>query len=531
LAAGTSFALRLVIVLQMRSPYLFYDELTGPAVARHLSGTEVSTYGIGSTPLYGLILTPLAAVFGEPSNFYTCTLVLNAALASLLGPLLFRIAKSVLDLDDREAAMGAVVGSVTASTIGYSALMVPEVLLTVVTAASILAVDRFLSEPECLVSRAAVLGSIGLLLASHPRAIVGGVAFVLTVSEHLRRRAINTGPAATVIVGTFAMWLIVTTATQALHRSIYIQGSPALDHLSILRIALEQPALVARSAIGTSFTLAAATAGLVFVGVVTMIVAAFRQRRDLRSSAVYPLLLLTGTVALSALFVGRLMVNDGRRVDAFTYARYVDHLVPVLVVYAAAGWKSSSIRWTGLSIGGAVIVAGGLVADRVYDQWFWIGPNAQSNHVGIHWIKNFENVLDISRVWTYGFLLVLLVALGSAWSRTRAVAYLSVGLVGAVAGASFVLLWADELQDVPPIAAQLERQTDLVVGVPIPTVSPITAQYIEFWAPDARIQPYLGDRPENVTALLLPSSGTPPPGAYLIADDPDTGVALWGYEP
>ncbi|MBT8240490.1 MAG: hypothetical protein KJN63_04625 [Acidimicrobiia bacterium] len=131
MAAGISFAVRLVVALQMRSPFLFYDEFTGPAVARHLSGTEVSTYGAGSTPLYGVLLTPVAAAFDEPTDFYTSALVLNAALASLLGPLLFAIASRVLGLGEREAAMGTVVGSLTASTIGYSALMMPEVLLTV----------------------------------------------------------------------------------------------------------------------------------------------------------------------------------------------------------------------------------------------------------------------------------------------------------------------------------------------------------------------------------------------------------------
>jgi hypothetical protein len=323
------------------------------------------------------------------------------------------------------------------------------------------------------------------------------------------------------------MWLIVNTSRSQLRESIYIDGSPAVDPLAILRSAIEQPTLVARSLIGTSFTLATGTAGLVFVGGVALLGSVAAQRSDRRSSAVYPFLLVVGTVTLSALFVGALMSNDGRRVDAFTYARYVDHVVPILVVYAAAGWRRAWIRWTGLGIGAVAIVVAAIVASNVYDQWFWVGPNAQSNHTGLHWIKNFDNILDVSRVWVYGLLLVGVVALGSAWSRVRTLAFMLVGLVGVTAGASFVLLWADELQDVPPIAEALENQTDLVIGIPIPTVSPITAQYIQFWAPDARLQPYLGERPSAVTAILLPTGVPPPPDASLLRSDPITGVALW----
>ncbi len=58
LATFGGLVLRVYLTTRMQSPFMFYDELTGPAVAREIGGVDIRTLGAPANPLYGVLLSP-----------------------------------------------------------------------------------------------------------------------------------------------------------------------------------------------------------------------------------------------------------------------------------------------------------------------------------------------------------------------------------------------------------------------------------------------------------------------------------------
>lgn len=521
IATGVGFVVRLLLVLQMPSPFLFYDEMTGVAVAQFLVDGD-RTYGVSGKPLLGLLMTPLTIAFRDPEAFYIAALVLNVALVSLLPLLLYRIAVDGFELAPRPAALAAVVGSFAAPTIGYPAILAAESLLIVTTTIVVSAFARLLRFPDQRRSQVLMIGALTLVLLSHSRSLVITIAVILGLTIAALAGQLRTQTALILAVSSAGALALTTVGSSALNSRVFVEESPiAGSPTAIIDAAFANPQLALRSAIGTSFYLGASTAGLAFVGLLHL-----ARHRSVFNCFVG--LCALGAGALSAMFVAGVMLNSGFRVDAYTYGRYVDYLTPVVLVAGVAGWQQATTRFAGLALGAAAIVAGGLIARRLYDEFFWLGPNAQSNNIGLHWIKPFENVIDVGRIWPIALVPVLLLAGAGLAPRLRAGAPLAVGGLGILAGFCFIMLWAEELRQPDPLRLAVNREDTL--AIPIDTIGPLGAQFTQFWTGNASFVPYFaasGAIPCEADLVMLRLATPSPDGAVEAATDSERELILW----
>ncbi len=517
--------LRIVLAFQMPSPYLFQDELNGPLIARWLIGSDSQGIGPGGGPLYGLLLAPLAWIFNSPGSFHTAALVLNAVLVSALAPLLFLIGTRVLRHSPYTSAAAATAGALTASTFAFSALVVPEVLLTVLAAASVIVMDRYLDFPSRW-RQVEVTAIMLLAAATHDRAIVLVLAAFLTILwARLTQRVTQADSNLPLIVLPLG-YVFLRLLTAAIHSQVLVEGGPSTSISEIVRFPLDNPQTALRVAVGGSFYLVAATAGLVVVGLIG-VTAGLRPQQTGRATTVFVALALLGTAALSTMFVTGVSTNSPARVDAFTYGRYLEYLLPIVIVYSVQVWDAIAARTLGLLAACGVTFAAGYVATASFDEAFWIGPNAQSNASGLHWIKPFENVLDISSVWVYPLAAVLAVLVIALTFKVEETAFFTVAGLGVAAGSLFVLSWAQHLQVPPQLAFDFPRGDGQVTALPIDHIGSQHAQFLTFWSPQSTVRATFGTIPDDATAVVLPVGSLPPTDAVLVSSDPTLGLNLW----
>jgi hypothetical protein len=531
------FTIRVFLGLRMESPFLFYDEMIGPGVARFLTGSDIVLYGVSGRPLYGILLAPVTLVTADPIALYRYALLLNAALFSALPALLYHTSRRVFLHTRRGAFMAAALGSAGAATFAYSTMLLPEALLTVLATLSVPVVHRFFEEPGSWARMVAVVVTGALLSATHERAVVSVIAMALAVAWAALSGRSPRRPATVVIVGLLLAYAAVETLSEAVNSLIYVDfGPPVGGPATILRTAAENPELVLRSVIGTSWYLVASTLGLAVVGLFGLVLS-FERLPHAHPTIVYVALTVLGAGALSALFVSNVMVNDGRRVDAFAYGRYVDHLLPVVAMFIPIAWASVRVRTTALVASVGITGVGSFVAARVYEPQFWDGPNAQHNVPGIHWLRHLDSVLAIDRLGVPVMLAVGAVLVVSALLDER----LPVGvfaLIGVIAGSTFVVRWAEhasaESRSSSKVAVTIERTPARAIAVPIDAVSPLTLQLLTFWAPNAPLRPVpdaarIGD---SFDWVILPDRQHPLDTSDGEADAADlgSGLVLWRLE-
>ncbi len=319
------FVLRIILALQMPSPFLFPDELNGPLIALWLVGSESQGIGPGGGPLYGLLLAPLAWIFNSPGSFHTAALVLNAVIATALTPILFLIGTRVLRHSPYTSAAAAAAGSLTASTFAFSVMVVPEVLLTVLAATSVVVMDRYLDFPSRW-RQFEIVGIMLLALATHDRAVVLVFAAFLTILWARFTQRVTQFDSTIPLLALPIGYVAVRLMTAAVHSQVLVEGGPSTSVTDILLFPLENPQAALRVAVGGSFYLVAATAGLVVVGLVG-IAAGLRPQQTGRSTTVYVALATLGTAMISTMFVTGVSVNSPFRVDSFTYGRYLEYLL------------------------------------------------------------------------------------------------------------------------------------------------------------------------------------------------------------
>lgn len=517
--------LRIVLAFQMQSPYLFQDELNGPLIARWLVGSGSQGIGPGGGLLYGTLLAPLAWVFTTPGSFHTAALVLNAVIASALAPLLFIIGTRVLRHSPYTSAAAAAAGALTASTFAYSAMIVPEVLLTVLAAASVVVMDRYLDYPSRW-RQLEVTAIMLLAVAAHDRAAVLVVAAFLTILWARLTQRISQIDSTVPLIALPVGFVLVRITTAAVHAQVLVEGGPSTSITNILRFPLDNPQTALRIAVGGSFYLVAATAGLVVIGLIG-IGAGLRPQQTGRATTVYVALATLGTAALSTMFVTGVSTNSPARVDAFTYGRYMEFLLPVVILYSVQVWDVVAARTLGLLGACAVTFAAGYVATASYDDGFWLGPNAQSNASGLHWIKPFENVLNVGSIWVYPLAAVLVVLVIALTFKVEQTAFFTVAGLGSVAGALFVLSWAQHLQTPSQLARSFPQGAADVTALPIDHIGSQNAQFLTFWSPPSTVRATFGAIPDDVTAVVLPTSVLPPTDATFLGADPGLDLNLW----
>ncbi len=198
-----------------------------------------------------------------------------------------------------------------------------------------------------------------------------------------------------------------------------------------------------------------------------------------------------------------------------------------MIVYSVQVWDVIAARTLGLLAAIGVTVAAGYMARSSYDEAFWIGPNAQSNASGLHWIKPFENVLNIGSVWVYPLAAVLVVLVVALTFQVEQTAFFTVASLSTVAGCLFVLSWAQHLQTPPQLASAFPAGEGQVVALPIDHIGSQNAQFLTFWSPPSTVRATFGAVPPDATSIVLPPDVLPPSDATLLATDPVLNLNLW----
>lgn len=533
------FAYRVLLGSDMTSPFMFYDEMVGPGIARYITGTDVVLAGVSGRPLYGILLAPIALLTDSPAVLYRYGLVLNAALFSALAEILYLTSRRVLSYTPRQAFAAAALGSAGAATFVYSTMLLPEALFTVLATMSVPVMHRYFEQPTSYGRMLAVVAVAALLLATNERAIVCVIAMILTVVYAATVGKTSIRSSTLVVVGLLFSYVMIESVSAGLNERIYVDfGSRISGPGTILELAAQNPDLVIRSAIGTSWYLVASTLGLAVIGLFG-VAWAYRQSPESRSTVVFVALMIMGAGALSAIFVSNVLLNDGRRVDAYSYGRYVEYLLPVVAMFVPMAWASVRLRTSALVASIGITAVGSLAAAQLYEDQFWYGPNAQHNISGLQWLRHVGSAFEIDMLGVpvaLAVAAVLVVSLiGGRRQSVGELAIVVVIAVGVIAGSTLVRRWSEPASTYSRQSSDLALQLGEIdahdVAVPIDQVSPLTLQLLTFWAPSADLQPLVsaGGAGDSYDWMILPDGQGLPPSldGEATTADPATGLVLW----
>lgn len=423
LVAGTIalFLLRLALSLLRTGPVLVADEIGYLTNARVLDGglagkLEQAPFYRGG---YSLLIAPLLELGSSPSFQYHLVLVLNAALAASVFPLLYLLLTRFAGVRPELAIWAALAGAVYPALTVLSQVAMSENALFPLVCLWLIAFGGLLSERGGRgdLAWAAALGAAsGALWAVHNRMIVAvAVALAgmvwLTVRRRLRPAALVLGVA------------VIALAFYGVHLldSFLIDGNyagSAPDELSermdeLTRFGGVRTALT--NLVGQSWYLLVATFGLAAVAV-----AEFRRRRA-------PL--LGALLALTALLllISAAAFPERTRPDMLIYGRYAEVVAPALIAFGLAALPRVSLRQVAWPLAGF----GALTALVVVIRATASDPDA-ANRWNI-------SALPFITVQLGPAILIgaALVALGGAWALSRATAF-GPKVTGAVAVALFL---------------------------------------------------------------------------------------------
>ncbi len=196
LIAGTAvlLVLRALLSLTRTGPVLVADEAGYLTNARVLAGglpgqLEIAPFYRGG---YSLLIAPLINVSSDPSVVYGLVLVLNAALAASIFPLLYLLLRRFLDVPPRIAIVAALAGAVYPAVTVLSQVamsenaLFPLVCVWLIACAGLLGAE---DRRQSMLWAAGVGASTGALWAVHNRMIAAvAVALALLVWLAVRRR-------------------------------------------------------------------------------------------------------------------------------------------------------------------------------------------------------------------------------------------------------------------------------------------------------------------------------------------------------
>ena len=355
LLAGTAllFALRVVISAIRTGPVLVADEIGYLTNARVIAGglagqLEMAPFYRGG---YSLLIAPLINVSSDPKVVYALVLVLNAALAASIFPLLYLLLRRFSSIQPRRAIWAALAGAVYPAVTVLSQVAMSENVLFPLVCLWLIAFAGLL---EARQGRAALLwasgvgASAGALWAVHNRMIVALAISLAGLLWLAARRRIPVPAAAAgialiaaAVVGTHLLdaHLIDNSYGGVASSEVHTRTSDLLT-VSGLRTA-------AANLVGQTWYLLVATFGLA-----TLVVADFlRRRRGLEG------VLLAFTAGL--LLVSAAAFPERTRPDMLIYGRYVEVAAPALIALGLAALAAGRLpRWTkGPAIGFAALTA------------------------------------------------------------------------------------------------------------------------------------------------------------------------------
>lgn len=528
-AAVASLAARLVLARWVEGPFMFQDEGGYLSVARALAGEDPDLYGPTYHPLWGLLLAPAAAVL-EPAGQQSAAQLLNALAAAATIPVLHLVGRRVCGLPPWTAALGAVAGGLTAASFVQATMLLPETLLALLVATSVLLVHRALASGGTVAAGAAGVAA-GAAYGAHPRAAVLLLALAVVGVLAWRARVIDVRRLA--VLGGSS--LLATVLLQGLHAwataRLYPSGTqPSLAGSPLGALAEPVGSLIIT--VGQAWYLVVASLGLAAVGAV----AAGRRAWSRRGTAAGLAALLVVLGAAGSLALGTAgsyevgIGDDVGRADLPLYGRYLEQWLPVLVVWApalAGAWRRRAV-----AIAIPVVIAAAVGLHAWYPSEVWRQPAAWHN---IATLRLPVDVIGEDHVVATGIAAAVLVVL-VALPRRRAdllwfVPLGAMAAVNVVSGYTLVRDWAQ-----PASAAWTERQ--VIAPAVVASGEPVWIDldehhdvswgyHAQFWHPELEVRYHRGRPPATATHLLARAARPPAPGATPVLYEPSGDYVLW----
>lgn len=532
-AAVGSVGARLVLARWVDGPFMFQDEGGYVSVARALAGQDPDLYGPTYHPLWGLLLAPAAALVG-PAGQQTAGQVLNALAAGATIPVLHVLARRVCGLPPWTAAAAAVAGGLTAASFVQATMLLPEALLALLVAASVVLVHRALTSARPGWSALAGATS-GAAYGAHPRAavlllalaVVGVLAWRTGVIDR-RRLAVLGGSALGTTLGVQVLHAWATARLYPSGTQPSLAGSPLG--------ALAEPVGSLVITLGQAWYLVVASIGLAAVGAL----AAGRRAWEQRGTAAGLVALLVVLGAAGSLALGTAgsyevgVGDDVGRSDLPLYGRYLEQWLPVLVVWApalAATWRRRAVAVIAPAL---VLVAVGL--DAWYPGEVWHQPAAWHNVASLRLAVDAFGADHVVATAVAAATLAVLVAVPRLPGDARwLLPLVAVGVANVVSGGRLVRDWAQ-----PASAAWVERQViapALVasgeeVWIDLDEHHEVSWGYhAQFWHPELEVRYFEGAPPAAATHLLARAGAAPAPGATAVLAEPSGDYVLWTRPP
>jgi len=424
------FLARALLSLIRTGPVLVADEIGYLGDARALVGEtgaqlELAPFYRGG---YSLLIAPLLKLSSDVTTEYHLVLVLNAALAAAVFPLLYLLLSRFAGVPPRVALWAALAGSVYPAVTVLSQVAMSENALFPLVCVWLICFAGLLSSAASrsqLLWAIALGASAGALWAVHNRMIVAvlvaiaGMAWLL-YRRRLRPAAAIAGVAAIVLTMLAVHFLDSFVATHNYGGSAPDELSARMDE--ILRFAGVRTVLA--NLVGQTWYLLAATFGL--AAVVLWDFLRGRPRRDDEEAGppdpwrplAAALLALTGLLLL----VSASAFPERTRPDMLIYGRYVEVVSPALIAFGIAAlarrlqpgrrlawlpasfailtvaaaliqalssydeipgrWNVSALPFVTMHLGPAVLIGGAVVA-AAGAAALWIASDRSSRTLGI----------------------------------------------------------------------------------------------------------------------------------------------------
>jgi 4-amino-4-deoxy-L-arabinose transferase-like glycosyltransferase len=340
LLAGTLvlFAARLLLSLVRTGPVLVADEIGYLTNARVLAGglpgqLEQAPFYRGG---YSLLIAPLVNLSSDPSYVYHLVLILNAALAASVFPLLYLLLTRFAGVRPGRAIWAALAGALYPALTVLSQVAMSENALFPLVCLWLIAFAGLLRQEERrggLLWAAALGVATGALWAVHARMIVavvlaiGGLVW-LALRRRLQPAALVLGLAviAAAIVG-------VHYLDSFLINHNYAGAAP--DELSERMDSLfsfHGLRTAAANLLGQSWYLLVATFGLAAAAVADFVVG-WRRRGDATRERTAPVLGVLLALTALLLLISASAFPERTRPDMLIYGRYAEIVAPALIAF------------------------------------------------------------------------------------------------------------------------------------------------------------------------------------------------------
>jgi hypothetical protein len=328
------FLVRVLVSLTRTGPLVVADEIGYLANARVLSGGTPGQLTLAAFTHggYSLLLAPVLAVFGNPFTAYRVVLVVNAALAASLVPLLYALVRTLVTVDRRVALGAAALAAAYPSVTILSQFAMSENLLYPALAAWLVAAANLLVTRTRPVLWSVVFGALtAVLFATHGRMVVAiGLAPLLLLGA-LRFRVVGVRA----VVGALAVLGAGLVGERVLDNYLADRNfGGGSDEVSQRLDAFHNghaASVVARNLVGQSWYLLVASLGLPVAAVLVA-----RARRDVIRPGAVAVFALLAVTAAGLVVVSALSFLDDYRPDQFVYGRYTEVVVPCVLAPALA---------------------------------------------------------------------------------------------------------------------------------------------------------------------------------------------------